>query len=172
MADALTPDGMLLFQFGETFLETTYTDALNMENNLFCDQKGQVYLMYWYKPIILKYSAKGKLLQEIELKYPVLKEYWEHNKKFYMSKEKRLRFKNCALDIWVEDEKIFIINNFICIIEIIEFDMTGAVKNVFYTDVFPDGYILRDFLIRKEKGKYLFYVAKVYPEPAIDVFTY
>ncbi len=170
LVDVLSPEGILLYSFGEKMDVKNGANGLG-QLELFSDQKGDVFLAFLMFAQVRQYSSKGKLLREIHLDDPQFKDKVVYNKEQLKSGKKRhSHLRRCFNSFWVDGDRVFIARYFPRL-EIVEFDFNGKIKNVFWNPEVRN-YLIADLLVKKENGKYVFYIARVLPDRGIDKFTY
>jgi len=175
LVDALSMEGKKLLSFGEK-IETKAQLEIGLVNDvrLDLDQKGDIYITFALYPAFRKYSKQGKLIFEKDFTdFLFFKDKIEVNKKGMDSaKVDRMKYFKCIDAIRIDGERVFVVRFYMGRLEIIEFDDAMKVKNIYWTLEYNEGLIFFDFLVKKEKGKYVFYIPHVYPEVRIDILKY
>lgn len=164
LVDALSQDGKLLHSFGKLSTSKNSKDSL-LRYSLFIDHEGFVYLGYNFDSKIKKFSAQGKLLNEIDLKYEPILNTKNLNLQQTNSKDRK---SYCFWDFYILDDSIFVHVSG-AVFEIVEFDMTGRIKKVFWNKDINIGYPY-DLAVSKERGDYYFYTCHLLPDKQIDIF--
>ncbi len=175
LVDTFSMEGKKLFSFGEK-IETKAIFDFSVINDIRMgfDQKGNFYYTFTLLPVLRKYSEKGEFISETDFTdYPFFKDKMESNKEcFKATKLDRSKVFMCISALRMDDDRVFVARFYMGRLEIVEFDDAMKVKNIYWTLEYDKGLIFFDFLVKKEKEKYVFYLPHVIPEVGIDIFKY
>jgi len=165
------PDGKNL-SFGKPLLFRHSMQVLN-SRSLALNGKGELYVAFTYFPLVRKYSASGKLLDEYRIDSPIMEVKENYNLKKVgegiAHKARRAGYRDVIVGIRYFDEKIYLLSH-VPRLEITEMDEGGTVTATCWMDS-REVYETHDFLIREIDGVKKFYVSHISPSKYdIDVF--
>ncbi len=165
------PDGKKL-TFGKPLLFRHSIQVLN-SRSLALNGKGELYVAFTYFPVIRKYSASGKLLDEYRIDSPIMEAKENYNLKKVGEgialKAQRAGYRDVIVGIRYFEGKIYLLSH-VPRLEITEMDEEGTVTATYWMDS-QEVYETHDFVIRKIDGVKKFYVSHTSPSKYdIDVF--
>jgi tetratricopeptide (TPR) repeat protein len=165
------PDGKKL-SFGKPLLFRHSMQVLN-SRSLALNGKGELYVAFTYFPLVRKYSASGKLLDEYRIDSPIMEAKKNYNLKKVgegiAHKARRAGYRDVIVGIRYFDEKIYLLSH-VPRLEITEMDEEGTVTATYWMDS-QEVYETHDFVIREIDGVKKFYVSHTSPSKYdIDVF--
>jgi hypothetical protein len=133
--------------------------------------KDELYVAFWFYPLIQVYSPKGDLLSCFEIEYRPMQERLSKNKA--QSKVApggaRVIGESIIEAIFVDDYSFYLLYRGKRI-EILEFKLDGTFVKTFWTAQAAD-YYPRGLLVLQDGGQKTFYLLQAIPENRIDVFA-
>lgn len=157
LIDVLSPEGRLLYSFGEPLVYKYDSVTLNRVK-LGLNKKGELLVSFDLFPIVRKYSLKGELLAEYRIENKTMNDKVQYNKKMNSNRPKqRAIYAPCIFDIQVVDDAVYLFHyDGVSRFEILEIDQDGKIKNTYYWKT--KGYTSREFLVRKNGEEKKFYI--------------
>jgi len=158
LIDILSPEGKLLYSFGEPLIFKYDYVTLN-KVKLGLNKKGELFVAFHYFPIVRKYSLKGKLLAEYRIENKTMDDKVEFNKRMNSNRPKqRATYSPCLFDIQVVDDALYLFHyDGVSRLEILEIDQEGKIKNNYYW-YWKMEITTREFLVRKNGEEKIFYI--------------
>jgi tetratricopeptide (TPR) repeat protein len=157
------PDGKKL-SFGKPLLFRHSMQVLN-SRSLELNGKGELYVAFTYFPIVRKYSASGKLLDEYRINSPIMEVKKNYNLKKVgegiAQKALRAGYRDLIVGIRSFENKIYLLSH-VPRLEITEMDEEGTVTATYWMDS-REVYETHDFVIREIDGVRKFYVSHTSP---------
>jgi tetratricopeptide (TPR) repeat protein len=158
--------------FGKPLLFRHSMQVLN-SRSLALNGKGELYVAFTYFPIVRKYSASGKLLDEYRIDSPIMEAKENYNLKKVgegiAHKDRRAGYRDVIVGIRYFEGKIYLLSH-VPRLEITEMHEEGAVTATYWMDS-QEVYETHDFVIREIDGVIKFYVSHTSPPKYdIDVF--
>lgn len=133
--------------------------------------RDELYVAFFFYPLIQVYSPKGDLLSCFEIDYRPMQEKLSKNKA--QSKVApgggRVIGESIIEAIYVDDNRFYLLYRGKRI-EILEFKLDGTFVKTFWTTQAPD-YYPRGLIILQDGGRKTFYLLQAIPENRIDVFV-
>jgi tetratricopeptide (TPR) repeat protein len=165
------PNGKKL-TFGKPLFFRHSMQVLN-SLSLALNGKGELYVAFTYFPIVRKYSASGKLLDEYRIESPIMEAKENYNLKKVGEgitlKDRRAGYRDVIVGIRSFGEKIYLLSH-VPRLEITEMDEEGTVTATYWMDS-QEVYETHDFVTREIDGVKKFYVSHTSPPKYdIDVF--
>jgi tetratricopeptide (TPR) repeat protein len=141
--------------------------------SLAINEKGELYVVFTYLPIIRKYSSEGELLAEYKIENPIMTAKEDYNLKIIgegiADITQRVGYKALIISIKAFGDKIYLLSHYPRL-EITEMDDEGNCTATYWID-FKEVYETNDFAIQETNGEKKFYVSHSYPPHFdIDVF--
>jgi len=157
LIDVLSPEGRLLYSFGELFIYKDISVTLN-KLKLGLNKKGELLVAFDLFPLVRKYSLKGEFLAEYRIENKTMDDKEKYNKKMNSIRPKqRVPYAPCIFDIQVVDDAVYLFHyDGVSRFEILEIDQEGNIKNTYYWKT--KGYTTREFLVRKNGDEKIFYI--------------
>lgn len=157
LIDVLSPEGRLLYSFGELFFYKDISVTLN-KLKLGLNKKGELLVSFNLFPIVRKYSLKGELLAEYRIENKTMDDKEKYNKRMNSIRPKqRIPYSPCIFDMQVVDDALYLFHfDGVSRFEILEIDQDGKIKNTYYWKT--KGYTTREFLVRKNGEEKIFYI--------------
>jgi hypothetical protein len=171
LVDVFSPQGKLLYSFGEAFKFIPPYPLLN-SRKLTLNRKGEILVAFTYFPLVRKYSQKGELLAEYDIENNIMKAKEKMNLTL-MGKARLNKFHygytRIIIAMKVFEDKVYLLSNYPRL-EILEINEKGKIINTSWKD--SDAlYKPDDLLVQKIGNKKIFYVLQSAPEIAVDVFS-
>jgi hypothetical protein len=171
LVDVFSPQGKLLYSFGEAFKFIPPYPLLN-SRKLTLNRKGEILVAFTYFPLVRKYSQKGELLAEYDIENNIMKAKEKMNLTL-MGKARLNKFHygytRIIIAMKVFEDKVYLLSNYPRL-EILEINEEGKIINTYWKD--SDAlYKPDDLLAQKIGNKKIFYVLQSAPEIAVDVFS-
>jgi hypothetical protein len=133
--------------------------------------RDELYVAFWFYPLIQVYSPKGDLRSCFEIDYRPMQEKLSKNKA--QSKVApggaRVIGESIIEAIFVDDSRFYLLYRGKRI-EILEFKLDGTFVKTFWTAQAPD-YYPRGLMVLPDEGRKTFYLLQEIPENRIDVFV-
>lgn len=133
--------------------------------------RDELYVAFFFYPLIQVYSPKGDLLSCFEIDYRPMQEKLSKNKA--QSKVApggaRVIGESIIEAIFVDDSRFYLLYRGKRI-EILEFKLDGTFVKTFWTAQAPD-YYPRGLMVLPDGGRKTFYLLQAIPENRIDVFA-
>jgi len=169
LIDVLSPEGKLLYSFGEPLIFKHDSLILN-RLKLGLNKKGELFVAFNLFPLVHKYSLKGELLAEYRIENKTMDDKVEFNKRMISIRPKqRVGYAPCIFDIQVVDDALYLFHfDEVSRFEILEIDQEGKIKNTYYWKT--EGYTSREFLVRKNGEEKRFYILNS-TQDRIDVLS-
>jgi len=169
LIEVLNEEGEELYSFGKP-LNFKYDKTANNESYIAINKKGELFVAFFYHPIVRKYSQKGKLLAEYRINHNNMNksEKYNLNNQSLLAKGERVMYAEILNSIRAYENRFYILSNFPRL-EILEFDSNGNLLMNYWTTQTWD-YYANCFLIQNRDNKKNFYILQTGPESKVDVF--
>jgi hypothetical protein len=133
--------------------------------------RNELYIAFWFYPLIQVYSPKGELLSSFEIRYRPMQERLSKNEA--QSKIApgggRVIGESIIEAISVDDNSFYLLYRGTRI-EILEFRLDGTFVKTYWTAQATE-YYPRGLLVLRQGGRKTFYLLQAMPENRIDVFV-
>lgn len=170
--DVYSSNGKRKHSFGEPLKFAHSLKTLNSRRLALCDT-GELFIAFFYFPIVRKYTQTGELLAEFKINNEIM----EAKEKFNLRRigegiansARRFGYIKLISTIKAFEDKLYLLAYFPRL-EILELDKEGNVLSTYWKD-FDEIYKAQDLAIQRHDGQLRFYVIKSFPDADIDVFS-
>ena len=175
LIEILDLEGKFIDSFGAQLRFEKANDRMVKSTNkklISINQKGEIFVTWQFFPLVRKYSANRKLLNEFELDYPRFVDRGQRNYENVKNPKRRPLFAQIIQASRAKENGLYILSQS-SRIEILEISEEGKIENVYWTEPPDDKYMFKDFIIREEDKKITFYILIDNignPEGKINVF--
>jgi len=168
LIDILSKEGEVLFSFGDCLKFEKELAALNQCSIAIND--NNIYIAFFFFPIVRKYSLNGTLLAEFKLNYESMVKKEKRNLKSYKSslKGQKKGFWTVINNIQATKNGFYLLHMH-QIIEILEFDSNGNLKASYWCNR-PKEFSAIDFFVQNENNIKSFYLLEYSPQNEVSVF--
>jgi len=133
------------------------------------NKNGEIFLTWWWFPVVRRYSKEGKLLSEYKIKHKIMQEYGERNYDVLSKKSVSQPRLYIVITSIKAKEDGFYLFRYYPRIEILEINLKGEIVNTYWSDQTYD-FIASDFLIKEYVKEKFIYILQRYPENKINVY--
>lgn len=167
---ALDLDGHIKFEFGLPSQPITGKPSISWPR---ISPRNELYVAYWFLPIVQVYSQTGEALRLFELQYRPMQARLAKNEAQAATTPGAGGARvlgEAIIDAIDVDENGFYVLYLDKRIEILEFTHEGTYVRTYWAPLAPD-YYPRGLLVLKEADRNVFFLLQAAPDNRIDVFT-
>jgi len=168
IVSALDPEGRIKFEFGLPPQAMTGKPSISWPK---ISPRNELYVAYWFLPIVQVYSLTGEPIRIFELQYRPMQARLSKNEAQAATTPGGARVLGEAIiDALDVDENGFYVLYRDKRIEILEFTHEGTYVRTYWAPFAPD-YYPTGLLVLKEADRKLFFLLQAAPDNRIDVFV-
>jgi hypothetical protein len=169
LIDAIGPEGKVLFSFGRP-PDLLAGGGAPLLNWLSMSPADELFVAYWFSPVVQVYSAGGELRSVYEIRYKPMQDKVARNKTQPKTAAGggRVVGQSIIESIWATDRSFYVLHRGPRI-EILEFKRDGTFAKIYWTRQTAD-YYPRDLAVLEEGGRKTFLLLQAAPEYKVDVF--
>ena len=171
MIDAVGTDGETRFSFGRP-PEALAGGAGPLFAWLGMSPPDDLFVAYWFSPVVQVYSAAGELKSVFEVQYKPMQDKLSRNQAQTKTAPGGARVIGQSIieAIWVAEEVFFILHrDSVGRVDILEFSRDGTFLRDYWT-VQTSEYYPRGLMVREDGAKKTFYLLQASPENKVDVY--
>jgi hypothetical protein len=175
LIDVLSEDGHYLFSFGDPpDQDDPDVNFPLLEGN----NDEEIYVAFWFLPIVRKYSAEGELLKEIRIDHKLARENYDFNLKAKARRKPGMPTmrKSVVEELRIFDSDVFLLlgnGSFTDLTwprkEILKYDSDLNVGNQYWF-LLNNPQSTNEFAVAKDGNSYVFYILQTNPKNRIEVF--
>ncbi|HUT08419.1 MAG TPA: 6-bladed beta-propeller [Candidatus Latescibacteria bacterium] len=134
--------------------------------------RDELFVAYWFSPVVQVYSAAGELRSVFEIQYKPMQDKLARNPANSKTTAGGARVIGQSIieAIWATGEGFFVLHRDSAgRIDILEFSRAGTFVRDYWSAQSPE-YYPRGLVIRENAGKKVFYLPQTVPENRVDIF--
>lgn len=134
--------------------------------------RDELFVAYWFSPVVQVYSAAGELRSVFEIQYKPMQDKLAHNPANSKTSTGGARVIGQSIieAIWATGDGFFILHRDSAgRVDILEFSRDGTFVRDYWSAQSPE-YYPRGLVVREDAGKKIFYLLQTVPENRIDIF--
>jgi len=161
--------GKMISSFGQR-LKFPSRSFGSLPIHLSMNNKNEIFLTWWFFPIVRRYSERGELLSEYKIEHKIMQEDGKKNYEVLSkTSDSSPRLDIITTNIRAKDDGFYLLRYYPRI-ELLEVGLDGEIKNIYWADQTYD-FIASDFLIKEDDKEKYFYILQRYPENKIIVYS-
>jgi hypothetical protein len=171
MIDAIDADGRANVSFGKP-PQALSDGASPRVCWLSMSPRDELFVAYWFSPVVQVYSAAGELRSVFEIQYKPMQDKLARNPAQGKATPGGARVigESIIEAIWATEDDFFILHRGRTgRVDILEFSRDGTFVRDYWTAQTPE-YYPRGLVVRDKGGKKTFYMLQVMPDNRVDVF--